>query len=146
MFATNEPKLTRAAQQEIDKLTQKLREVVDADKAREPKLTGDEKAEVATLEARIKYLNPRSQKLEKLIVEKEARQKYFDWHLTDMVIDGNGEGLDNLVSEVSKLKPSIQLLAVALTAALNESSQADSKIKDIKDKARERELREERAK
>lgn len=148
MFVTNDndPKLSQKAREEYDKLQAQLAELVASDRVREPKLTGDEKKEIAELQARITHLAPVSQKLLALLEEKDGRLKFLERGNAVGLVITNLADLDKLVGELVSLKPAIQLLSGAYNATSLESSQANEKIKTIKEKARAREIAQERSK
>jgi hypothetical protein len=146
MFVTNEPKLTKGAQSKIDEYKAKIQEAINGDRVREPKLTGDEKKEIAELRARIEHLTPINQELLVLLETKDASLKHLErGGAMGMVID-NVADLDKLVGELVLLKPAIQLLSQAYNATDAEIAQANDKIKNISEAARQRELAQENAK
>ena len=148
MFSINndETKLPKETQSAIEKLKAQAAELVAKALTREPKLTDDEKKEISGLEARIKYLAPRKQKLLELLDTKDARLIHLErGGALSMVID-NLDDLDALISEFVSLRPAILLLQDAFNSTGSEISQSDDKIRTIKEKAREREIRAERAK
>lgn len=132
-------KLSKRAREEYNKLSQKLQDIVIADKQREPKLTEGEKSEVDALEARIEQLRPAIQKIIDLLRAKEERLAGLEKGILDKIIEGTE--VDALVSELVILRPTIPLLSKALRAAHFEVSVAEHRINKIKKEARERELR-----
>lgn len=132
-------KLSKRAREEYNKLSQKLQDIVIADKQREPKLTEGERSEVAALEARIEQLRPAIQKIMDLLRAKEERLAGLEKGILDKIIEGTK--VDALVSELVILRPAIPLLSKALRAAHFEVSVAEQRINKIKKEARERELR-----
>lgn len=132
-------KLSKRAREEYNKLSQKLQDIVIADKQREPKLTEGERSEVAALEARIEQLRPAIQKIMDLLRAKEERLAGLEKGILDKIIEGTE--VDALVSELVILRPAIPLLSEAQRAAHFEVSVAEQRINKIKKEARERELR-----
>jgi len=132
-------KLSKRAREEYNKLSQKLQDIVIADKQREPKLTEGEKSEVDALEARIEQLRPAIQKIMDLLRAKEERLAGLEKGILDKIIEGTE--VDALVSELVILRPAIPLLSEAQRAAHFEVSVAEQRINKIKKEARERELR-----
>lgn len=132
-------KLSKRAREEYNKLSQKLQDIVIADKQREPKLTEGERSEVDALEARIEQLRPAIQKIMDLLRAKEERLAGLEKGILDKIIEGTE--VDALVSELVILRPAIPLLSEAQRAAHFEVSVAEQRINKIKKEARERELR-----
>jgi hypothetical protein len=120
--------------------------ILDAFRQREPRLTDPEKKEISELQARIEHLTPISQKLLVLLEEKDSRLRHLERGGAQGMVIANLDVLDAVIVELISLKPSIMLLQSAFSSTSQELSQADSRIRDIKEKARERELREERTK
>jgi hypothetical protein len=81
------------------------------------------------------------QKLLDLINAKDARLKFLNRNIHTMIIDGGD--VDALVAEYVLLAPAIQLLSEAHRSTSMENAIAESKIKDLKEAARQRELRQE---
>jgi hypothetical protein len=143
MFGTNDSRtvLPKETQSALEKLKAQAAELVAKALTREPKLTADEKAKIATLEARKAYLAPVNDRLSKLLEEKEARLKFFDRNIQTLLIEGGD--LDALVSEYIPLKPACQVLSETYRTTLFETSQAAGAIEDLKEKARQREIHQE---
>jgi len=133
--------LSKSAREEYDKLTQRLQRVVAEDKVREPKLTDEEKTELAAQEACIKKYIPVIQKFENLINTKTERLKFLEWNGQIMVLEG--ADVDALVTESILLKPALDYLEGAIRMAYLESNNTKSRIDKIKEAARKRELQEE---
>lgn len=133
--------LSKSAKEEYDKLTQRLQRVVAEDKVREPKLTDEEKTELAAQEACIKKYIPVIQKFEDLINTKTERLNLLERNGQTMVLEG--ADVDALVAETILLKPALEYLEGAIRMASLESNNAKSRIDKIKESARKRELLEE---
>ena len=134
--------LSRSARDMVANLERQIRETLKRDVNREPKLSDEEKAEVAQLTERIEYLRPVCDRLVEQLEAAEAREKHFTRNMTSMIIAG--EDVSVLVAEQVLIKPVIVALSQASHDALLESSAAESKILKIKDIAREREAQNER--
>ena len=133
--------LSKIAQEKINELKMKIQDVVDQDKVREPKLTPEEKAEIATATAILEKNRPIHEKLVNLITVKDERLKFLERNSQKIIIDGGD--VDATVSELALLKPALQLLEETSRAVSMESAIAESKIKRLKEAARVREIREE---
>lgn len=133
--------LSKIAREELNKLQAKIQEVITADKQREPKLTDDEKVEMASMEARIEKSRPIKERLLDLINSKETRLKFFEQNIHTMIIEGGD--VDALVAEFELLKPAIQILSEAHRSTSMVISVAESKIQHLKEAARLREIRQE---
>ncbi|MEN6386006.1 MAG: hypothetical protein ABFD79_12535 [Phycisphaerales bacterium] len=134
--------LSRAAQKTYDELAKKMQDLVSADKKREPKLNEAEKNEINALETRIQYLEPRKDNLEKILAGKDARKKYIEENLLNLMIDKQDE-IDALVNEYMHLGVATNLISEAFLANHQECELSKTKIGIIKERARARELREE---
>jgi hypothetical protein len=133
--------LSKSAREEIGALAQKMEAIAAADQVREPKLTPEEKSEIATAAALLEKYRPVNEKLLNLIQTKDARLKFLELNSQKIIIDG--DDVDALVSELALLKPALQLLEETRRATMMECAIAENKIKKIKENARVREIREE---
>lgn len=133
--------LSKIAQEKINELKMKMQDIVDQDKQREPKLTPEEKAEIATAAALLEKNRPVNEKLLNLIQTKDARLKLLERDQQKILIEGGD--VDALVSELALLKPALQLLEETRRATMMECAIAENRIKKIKENARDREIREE---
>jgi len=133
--------LSKIAQEKINELKMKMQDIVDQDKQREPKLTPEEKAEIATAAALLEKNRPVNEKLLNLIQTKDARLELLERDQQKILIEGGD--VDALVSELALLKPALRLLEETRRATMMECAIAESKIRHIKEAARQREIREE---
>ena len=133
--------LSMKAREEYKKLQQKLQEIIAADKVREPKLTDEEKVEIAALEARIEKNRPINEKLLNMIKTKDARLKFLERNGQQLIIEGGD--VDAIVTERELLKPALILLEETYRSTMMENANAESNIRRIKEAARQRELRQE---
>lgn len=134
--------LSKVAREQYNKLMAQVESVIATDKVREPKLNEQEKKEVESLEARIQYLEPRKDKLEKLLDERIARKKYIDENLNALAID-QPENIDSIINELIYLNVAIPVLNDTFLPSISECEISKTKIGIIKERARARELREE---
>ena len=134
-------KLSKAAREKYNQLLGQVQELISGDENREPRLTETEKAEVEGLEARRAQLKPIIPKLNKSLDERTARRGILQRNITTMVIDGGN--VDELADEINRLERTIEILSEALRSALFENAAGAQSIANIKERARNRELREE---
>ena len=135
--------LSAQAKEKYNKLQQQLQEIVSADRVREPKLTDEEKAEVATNEACLAEKRPVSEKLLNLM---KTRRERLNFLVTSSIsILQKGGDVDALVTEKAMLSDAVQLLEEAYNQTNREINVAEGGIRRLKEKAREREIRHEAA-
>lgn len=137
-----EPGIPKETQSAVDKLKAQAAELIAKALTREPRLTADEKAEIATLQKRLFYLRPVNAKLESLMTAKDERLTFLECNAQTMIIE-DGASVDVLTAELALLKPALKLLSEAYRSSSMESGMAESRIMGIKSAAREREINQE---
>jgi len=134
--------LSKAAREEYERLTRKLTEIVNTDRERDPKLTEEEKSEIAVIQETINRLQHVVENINIRILEREKRREVLERDSVQMIIEG--EDVDALVSERAMINPVIQLLSDVYREAATQGSMSEMRIKKIKEQARARELSQER--
>ncbi len=133
--------LSQAARDAAAELQRQVREILQKDVNREPKLTDEEKAEIAQLFERLEYLRPIQTRLSGQIAEAENREKYLNRNMTSLIIAG--ENAEKLISEAALIKPLIATLIQVIREVAIEVSTSERRIIKIKENAREREAQNE---
>jgi chromosome segregation ATPase len=131
-------RLSGKAREEYDRLQAAIGNLIIQDKNREPKLTDAEQAEIATLEARIERVTPQISSLQEQLRVRQERLKDLGQRAAFLVLDGSDLG--ELVDELIRLRPMVEILQDAFSLALRENSTCQNSIMRIKRAAREREV------
>ena len=136
-------KLTKAANDRVEELKQKINDIVNADRVREPKLTDEEKQRIIELEKTIKKYQPLFEGYSKIYDGEEADYKKLDREAIDLILSGEST-LEEVTGKLMLLRELLPLAFDTARAAGNYANRAASEIEHIKKVAREREIQNER--
>ncbi len=134
------PKLSPKALDIIEKLQHEIKQVIDSDRVREPKLTPEEKEEVAKLEAEIAKHQPIWDQLTRKLVEVQAEHRDLQLEYKGFVIE-DIETADNIATKFVTLPEKIRVLEETHRYVAYVVNSSKLRIKEIKEEAREREVK-----
>lgn len=136
-------KLTKAANDRVEELKQKINDIVNADRIREPKLTDEEKQRVIELEKTVKKYKPLFEGYSKIYDREEADYKKLNREAIDLILSGEST-LEEVTGKLMLMRELLPLAMDTARAANNYANIAAVEIENIKRDAREREIQNER--
>lgn len=136
--------LSQSARDAIAELQKRIQSTLDSDLTREPKLEPAEKARMAELEKEIAVIEPKMKDLENQLTAGDARLKDLKQNGLSFQSFLNGDDFDKAIDEIAHLERILPVKANTLTYGLTTMERNKNEIRTIKQKAREREVENER--